>query len=222
MLKDHDFIRTYSGVVIHAEYHVPSILSPEFLLANEIVPGNWEHGESMIGMYHGRVIYQNNVSISLDATELQIEDNRNMSPDVRSVAFDIADRYLAAVQLVNYQRAAVTMGYDAPMQDSGLFLTERFLRSAFHTGARAYVRMDPRFRFSVGEWDVNMWMSAGLLVQATGQTVETLRINIDGTTKPSVQGIESTRVAINQWTQIQPVIETVAIDLIWGDDSNDS
>ena len=216
MFREHGFVRTMSEVRVYAEYHVPSMLTPEFLASNAIVPQYWGYGESLRRMHEAWVTYQNGVSIFLTAAELQIKDNRSAFPEAVPECFDVAQRYLAAMQLVDFQSFVVTLELKKPMEDPGLFLTNRFLRPEFYTGEWAYMRVDPRFRFRLGVWDINMLMSPGLVTQVNGQIVQALTLSVESTAYKGEQGRGAIGAAVMQWANVQGTIEEIATELTQG------
>ena len=219
MLSGRDFVATYSRLSVYAEYHNPSVLDPRFLAANGIVPDTWVHSEATNGWQYSEVRFQNNFTVSLGTRSFDIEDRRVVTMEGELSVFDVGSRYLGLMQFVNYQSLSVSIVRELEVPNASLFLTQRFLHPALRTDDLSYLRMDPRFRFGIGDWRVNLWFYPGSLTSSNGQTVESLAANVQAT-YDSVDSAESARLAIVGWPNIQEVIDRVANDLLGRNDDN--
>lgn len=76
--------------------HNPSILNPDFLERNEIVPKEWEweRGDSSITTPAFAVVeYKNGVTIFADTNKIQITDIHSVEPNVSKIQ-QVIDKYL--------------------------------------------------------------------------------------------------------------------------------
>ena len=214
MLAHSQFVLTNSKLSVYAEYHNPSILNERFLSENGIVPHSWPLADASSSWQFSQVRYQNNFSVSLSANALDVEDNRRVPIDGDPTAVEAVSRYLDVVQMVNYRSLAANLVWERPTQNPGLLLTERFLNPGFQNEDFGYLRMDPRFRFAVNGWRVNLWLYSAWLIQPTNEMPESLSINVQATSQ-AVDSVASARAIVEQWPAVQEVIERVALDLLW-------
>ena len=199
------------------EYHNPSILTARFLSEYGIVPEHWIFADASSGWQFSQVRYQNNFTVSLGPSTLDVEDRRRAVPDGETTAVEVVSRYLEAVQLVNYRSLAAHLVWESPRQDPGQFLTNRFLHPTFRNGDLSYLLMDPRFRFAVGNWNINAWLYAAWLTQPEDDTAQSLSVNVQATSG-AVENVNAARETVAGWPAIQEVIELVVHDLVWRDD----
>lgn len=221
MFANQDFITTYSRLSVYAEYHNPSVLDPRFLAVNGIIPDSWVHTEATNSWEYSEVRFQNNFSVSLGARSLEIEDRRSVVIDGEPSVFDVGSRYLGLIQFANYQSLAVSIVSQLQVPNASLFLTQRFLHPAFLTDDLSYLRMDPRFRFGIGDWRVNLWFYPGVLTSPSGETAESLTTNVQAT-YDRVDGAESARMVIAGWPGIRGVIDRVTGHLLGRNDDDAS
>ena len=221
MLAHREFTLTYSKLSVYAEYHNPSILNARFLSENGIVPDHWLFADANSGWEFSQVRYQNNFSISLGANALDVEDRRRGLIDGDPTVVEAVSSYLNVVRMVNYRSLAANLIWERPTQNPGQFLTERFLNPAFQTEDFGYLRMDPRFRFAVSGWRVNLWFYTSWLTQPTDETRESLSVNVQATSQ-AVDSVGSAQAIVEGWPAVQEVIERVAHDLLWREDHGDS
>lgn len=219
MLSGRDFVATYLRLSVYAEYHNPSILDRRFLAVNGIVPDTWVHAEATNGWQYSEVRFQNNFTVSLGTRSFDIEDRRNVIIEGEPSVFDVGSRYLGLIQFANYRSLSVSIVRQLEVPNASLILTQRFLHPAFRTDDLSYLRMDPRFRFGIGAWRVNLWFYPGDLASSNGETVESLATNVQAT-YDSVDSAESARMAIAGWPNIQGVIDRVTNDLLGRNDDN--
>ena len=221
MVTSTEFTLTYSNMSVHAEYHNPSILSARFLAENGIVPDHWVFADASSGWQFSQVRYQNNFSVSLGTRTLDVEDRRRAVVDGDPTTVDAVCRYLDVVQLVNYRSLAANLVWEMPLENPAQFLTERFLHPVFHSDDFGYLRMDPRFKFAVGGWSINLWLYSAWLTQPTDETAESLSVNVQANSE-AVDHVDAARAIAGHWPAVQEVIKRVVHDLLWRNNHGNS
>ena len=216
-----EFIPTYSKLSVHAEYHNPSMLNARFLAENGIVPDRWVFADASSGWQFSQVRYQNDFSVSLGTMTLDIEDRRRAVVEDDPTVVDAVCRYLDVVRLVNYRSLAAHLIWERPFKNPAQFLTERFLSAAFKNDDFSYLLMDPRFRFAVSGWNINLWLYAAWLTQPTDETAESLSVSVQATSQV-VDNVDAARADAERWPAVQGVIEQVVYDLLWRNDHGSS
>lgn len=90
------------SVVILAKNHNPSILNPDFLRINGIVPDDWEVDTPTFSSEEiSQVTYSNGFQIGMDLENLVFRQ-RYQSPLIEIYISDVAYNYLAKIPYVNY------------------------------------------------------------------------------------------------------------------------
>lgn len=148
------------SVVVTANHHNPSILTPDFLAAQGIVPPDWEILESMTTRELSAIQYNERPNWTLDQGALRIVERCDQEFQDRYELHDLATRYIDKVRLVPYRSLGLNCQVWTPLQDSGRWITEQFLNTNVPTHTLSDLRMKPQFTFdvdqSVAEAKVNM------------------------------------------------------------------
>lgn len=214
MLTHRGFHPIWSKVSLDAEYHNPSILTPRFLTEFEIVPNHWQCGDANSSARYAEVNYQHNFSFSVGDNVLEIEDLRRGVGESEPTVFQIAARYLEVVQLVNYTGLDVTLRSDLLLPDAYGILHRRFLHPFFQSEDLNYLRMTPRFVFTVGDWSITLRFSQGNVRVSEGETSETLSAEVFANFSAPLN-VDLAHRAARDWPTTQEVVERVAEDLLW-------
>jgi hypothetical protein len=125
-----------ASAVILAQGHNPTILHPSFLVAQGIVPAEWELAAPPISMPPlATATYNNGISFAADESRLIVRDARPIGGRERFRAYELARLYAQSLPHVPY--AAVGVNFQAflpvqnPLQRS---LEHIFRREAFENG----------------------------------------------------------------------------------------
>ena len=213
MFADRECFRTYLCAGVYAENHNPAALEPHALAHMGMVPEDWNYVETTRGPQLSRIRYANGVSITLDTLDFKVEDSRAHTPDSDPAPLAVVDKYLTAAPTVRHRRLYTNAVWEIPTQQPGQFLTSRFLADAYRRPEFSYLQMDPRFRFSVADWAIYLWLYPGWIPQDGGRFVETLAVGV----RASCDNIGESRRAIDQWDEVQRVVALVASALLWGE-----
>lgn len=118
------------SVVLVGKVHNPTILNPDFLAINEIVPQEWgwEVGQAISIPPFAAVQYQNGVSVTVENEKLQVIDLRVGEDPNESKVVAIATKYVITLPHVHY--AAVGINFQAIADDANPagMLKDRFLK----------------------------------------------------------------------------------------------
>ena len=210
MITGRESFRTYACAGVYAENHNPAALEPHGLAEVGMVPAEWDFVEATRGPQFSRIRYVNGVSITLDRLDFKVEDSRPVTPDGDPTPLSVVDRYLTAATGVSHRRLYTNAVWETPMQQPGQFLTSRFLSDVYRTTELNYLQMDPRFRFSVADWAIYLWLYPGWMPQENGVFVETLGVGV----RAACDNIAESRRAIDQWEAVQRVVTFVTSALL--------
>lgn len=119
------------SVVVVGRTHNPSILNPDFLAINGIVPHEWkwEVVDTITTPPLAMVRYTNGVTISVAPDKLQVVDVSDKPEPSSSRIVAIARQYTETLPHVRYTAVGVNFQSIAEQPEPGRFLKERFLRS---------------------------------------------------------------------------------------------
>jgi len=102
------FDLTELSIVIVAENHNPTILNPDFLKFNGIVPKEWVVGKPPLCAHPvSQVEYQNGVRITAELDKLIFFKPKFTKNDADRSIFDIAKRYVDTLHHVNYKAVGI-------------------------------------------------------------------------------------------------------------------
>lgn len=119
------------SLVVAGRAHNPSILNPDFLRLNGIVPAdwNWEVAETVTTPPLALVRYTNGIAITVDHNKLQVLDVSDNPMPGKSKAAVIAQRYVETLPHVPCVAVGNNFQCVVPMENPGAFLRSRFLKS---------------------------------------------------------------------------------------------
>lgn len=116
------------SIVVLANDHNPTILNPDFLKAQNIVPGDWElAGPPITTPPFATVEYNSGVSISVDSNKLQVTDNKTQIPNDSKVK-NIVHQYVETLSYVRYLSLGINFRYITEMDNADVFLKDHFLK----------------------------------------------------------------------------------------------
>lgn len=118
------------SVVVAANDHNPTILNPDFLDRQNIVPAAWGwkvSGNPITTPPFAAVSYDSGVTVSVETNKLQVRDVRSTAES--SKALDIARKYVEILRHVRYSAVGINFRSLAEHAEPNAFLKERFLKS---------------------------------------------------------------------------------------------
>ena len=129
-MPDEPLFRLHSvSVVVTAEFHNPSILNPDFLIAHGIVPASWAVVDSLATPPLGVVRYDNGVSLTVDQSRLTLTENANPRFGETHRVHDIGKSYLRELPHVPYRSLGLNCRVLARQANPRRWLVERFAAS---------------------------------------------------------------------------------------------
>ena len=220
MAKELSFVLTSVSVVVTANHHNPSILTPDFLTAQGIVPQDWEVLDSMTTPGVSAIHYSERLQWTLDQGALRIVEPCEGAFQDRYEVHDLATRYIDKVRVVPYRSLGLNCQVWTPLKDPGRWLTERFLSTEFQTPNLINLRMEPRFSFgsnqAVPDAIVNLSVNSGQVERPGEHPVDAAIIDCN-VHHPGPLDAERLISAIGQWAVHQDAIKE-ALYLLFGSD----
>ena len=140
-----------TNLVITAEYHHPTILSPSFLSACGIVPETWSAVDFSESDTARTVEYHNGVFWSLDQNSLIVEDDRPFDLDGEIEIHNLASNYLREVRAIQYRALGLNFYLALPARDPHGWIANRFMPPSLHAARNHGIRVLPSFAVPVGD-----------------------------------------------------------------------
>jgi len=119
------------SIVVVAEHHNPTILNPDFLARNDIVPDEWgwKLAEDCFSTPPlSQVKYENGVALLCEQSKLQVIDGGTSVDPAKSAVDAIAVTYLRTLPHVRYTGLGVNFKAMIPCRYPSRVLMDRFLK----------------------------------------------------------------------------------------------
>lgn len=149
---------------VSAEYHNPSMLTPDFLRLSGIVPAHWEEAEAGLSRDFSSVLFYNGILWAMNQERLIIEDSREgLSFSEPFEVHGLARRYLEEVRAVPYRNLVLSFHGWASIPSCGgdprRWLAERLLRPDKLNAHPSGLMMEPRLLFNISGTPVRLTMT---------------------------------------------------------------
>ena len=118
------------SIVIIASDHNPTILNPDFLHVQRIVPEDWGWelaSPPIVTPPFATVQYASGVSISVESNKLQISDTKITEP-TKSKIVEIAKQYVHVVPHVRYTAVGINYRFAIEVENADTYLKSQFLK----------------------------------------------------------------------------------------------
>lgn len=153
----------YSSVVV-GQSHNPTILNPDFLALQGIVPSGWGWvvKEAITTPPLSLVKYENDVTITVEQDKISVTDpNVENGPEGSKVA-EVAARYLDILPHVSYRAVGNNFQSLVAMEDPAAYLKTRFLKDGpWITGDPALNAVGVRLLFPIKGGRFSLTLDAG-------------------------------------------------------------
>ena len=117
------------SVVVVGKAHNPTILNPDFLALQRIVPEDWKVVQTITTPPLSMVRYENGISITVESEKLQLVDLGAGENPVQSEASVIASHYVRTLPHVRYTAVGTNFQSVAETSSPEIALKNRFLKS---------------------------------------------------------------------------------------------
>lgn len=124
-----DTTKLNCSIVLLAEYHNPSLVNPDFLRLNEIVPESWSwniQGEPFTTPPIASATYDSGVGITVEPNKLQVNVDGVHPHETKIV--DIAKAYVHTLHHIRYTALGFNFRYYHPLDTVDSYLKDRFLK----------------------------------------------------------------------------------------------
>jgi hypothetical protein len=126
----------FSGVVV-GQAHNPTILNPDFLAAEGIVPKSWDWkiADTMTTPPFAMVRYENGVTVTVEQSKLQVSDPNVEDGPEKSKVGEIASAYVKTLRHVRYTSVGNNFQSLIQIESPESFLKRRFLKKGPWNGS---------------------------------------------------------------------------------------
>jgi len=118
------------SVVVVGQEHNPTILNPDFLKRENIVPGNWDHipEDMIVSPPFSQVSFTNGFSIQVESQKIQVSYRGKPDESHAIEVAGIAARYASALPHVNYIAVGNNFSFFQPNQNAETDIVSKFLK----------------------------------------------------------------------------------------------
>jgi hypothetical protein len=154
---------TQFSIVVSANAHNPTIVNPDFLRLQDIVPTDWTpDGPLVSSPPFSAVQYSSGISIVVDPNRLQINDTSDELDPLRSPASSVADRYVQVLPHIPYNGVGINFQVAAESADPASFLKERFLKTgSWDTSEQPLTAVGLRFVYALAGGRLTISLDVG-------------------------------------------------------------
>ena len=194
------------SVVVTAEFHNPSILSPDFLESKEIVPSDWTVTEAITTPQVSSVRYENEIQWVVEQAKLTVaESTKEYESPFRDdyLVYELVKAYLAILPHVPYKSLGLNCVVSIKQDDPGQWLTQRFLKPGpWLEGDSKILGMAPKFTLDADNAECNLSFSEGQtsLPQGESETAVIINSNVHHAGPFDADGLCT---AIDHWSEKQ-------------------
>lgn len=120
------------NVVVIANFHNPSILNPDFLVINDIVPKDWEVVENLTTPPFSAVKYKNNIHITVSEQRLEVKEeiNKYEIPSYSEV-YKTASNYISVLRHVHFLTLGLNWSVTYLCDEPDLWIINNMLKEKF-------------------------------------------------------------------------------------------
>ena len=196
------------SVVVTAQSHNPSILTPDFLVSQGIIPQAWKATEMINTPPLARVAYDNRVSWTMTQDTLTLAEEWNGPFGNLYTIHRLMSKYLEVIPHVPYRSLGLNCAVSTNRRNPDKWLTDRFLNPDARPQTPGLFAMEPRF--IIGTYDAVIFMSARVgLAQRTEGVFEDAIITECNVHHEGPLGAAALIDAINRWPERQDSITDV-------------
>ncbi len=118
----------YTSIVVIAEHLDPSILHPSYLVAEGIIPKDWELAEPSISTpVRSNARFTNGIAFSVDPNRFQVVENDPIEDYSKSLLPQLARTYIDKLPKVRYMKLGINVKAFIEHSSAGGLLVAKFL-----------------------------------------------------------------------------------------------
>jgi hypothetical protein len=128
--EEFNYFIEWRNVVLTADAHNPTLLNPDFLIRNKIIPEEWNITETFTTPPFSVVTFEN-ITISMQQNRLEVRETiNNFSAQNDTPIYNIAKNIVMLLKFVNYKSMGLNWNIYYPIeQESDSWVINKFLNS---------------------------------------------------------------------------------------------
>ena len=140
------------SVVVTAEFHNPSILNPDFLKSQGIVPTDWEPTLAITTPQFSNIRFHNGIEWTVDQSKLTVVETCESQFQDSHLAYDLVVSYIRRLPHVPYRSLGLNFVVATTTDEPQQWLTKQYLKDGVWLHGEPAVRsMVPKFTFEADE-----------------------------------------------------------------------
>ena len=140
------------SVVVTAEFHNPSILNPDFLKSQRIVPTDWEPSVPITTPQFSNILFHNGIGWTVDQSKLTVTENCESEFRESYRVYDLVVSYVEKLPHVPYRSLGLNCVVAVRKDDPQQWLTKQYLKDGIWLHDKpAALSMIPKFTFQAGD-----------------------------------------------------------------------
>ena len=163
------------SIVVLATDHNPTILNPDFLRLQKIVPADWEWelaSPPITTPPFATVQYESGVSISVESNKLQVADNKVTEPTASKIVA-MVKRYVEVMPHVRYTAVGINFRSVIELDDADAYLKDQFLKKGpWDNEENPMKSVGLRFVYDVASGRLVLSVDSGLVKEVAGDQAQ--------------------------------------------------
>lgn len=204
------------SVVIVAKFHNPSILNKDFLVAEEIVPSDWDVADAITTPAVSVVNYKNKIKWTVDQQRLQVAKEYDL-PFQKCTDTDIQDRaalYVEKLPRVSYVSLGINCHVSIIRENPRQWLKERFLKPG-SWDRRLHIM--PRFAINLDDKAIlNLSVDTGQSSQGKSGQHSSVIVDCNLHYGGPFESVSQIRNIVSQWPNSKKNISAVLNGILGG------
>lgn len=207
------------SVVVTAEFHNPSILNPDFLKSQGIVPTDWEPALAITTPQFSNIRFHNGIDWTVDQSKLTVVEICESQFQDSYLAYDLVVSYIERLPHVPYRSLGLNFVVANTTDEPQQWLTKQYLKDGVWSHGEPSVRsMVPKFIFEADDGVLCfLSLDAGLSKLANQQPVPAVIANCNLHHEGPLDA-GALRDAIGRWPQRQE-FAIAALDRLLGNEN---
>lgn len=153
------------SIVITAEIFNPTILNPDFLRINDIVPENWGWELSAAPISTpplATVSYKSGVNILVETNKFQVSERRQNVDTSASKISDIAKRYIEVLKHTPFREIGINLTSFFEFEDPNSFIKQKFIKEGeWNNDTFALKEAGLSFVYAIDKGSLNLKVNKG-------------------------------------------------------------
>ena len=202
------------SVVIVAKFHNPSILNKDFLVAQGIVPSDWDVADAISNPAVSVVNYKNKIKWTVDQQRLQVAKEYDLPFQEYTDIQDRAALYVEKLPRVSYVSLGINGHVSITRENPRQWLKERFLKPG-SWDKRLYIM--PRFTINLNDKSIlNLSVDSGQSSQGKSDQHSSVIVDCNLHYDGPFELVSQIRSIMSQWPNSKKNISAVLNDILGG------